>query len=118
MLPVSLGRNESVNHYEEKILEKVIRLEFTMETIKKEVTDIQHQVKATLGELQTERNAWNNTLMTLKENGILSLDNAIQDTKAQIEKEVKQLTDERKTWEQLKGLFYFTMYIVFIIPLT
>lgn len=98
-------------HYEEKLLEKMIRLEFTVENIKKEVKDIQHQVKTTLGELQTERNAWDNKLMTLKESGILSMDNAIQDTKAQIEKEVKKLSDERESWEQLKGLFNFTFYL-------
>ncbi|XP_045191002.2 uncharacterized protein LOC123547815 [Mercenaria mercenaria] len=90
-------------HYEEKLLEKMIRLEIFVEAMKMEIDESRKQVTTTLGNLQTERSStWEKTLLTVKETGVTTLNSVIQETKTQVQEELKVLAAEKERWN--KGL--------------
>ncbi|XP_053388698.1 uncharacterized protein LOC123547813 [Mercenaria mercenaria] len=83
-------------HYEEKLLEKMIRLEISVEAMKKETEESRNQVTTTLGNLQTERSTWKETLLTMKDASITALDTAIQETKTQVQEELNVLAAQKE----------------------
>ncbi|XP_053407965.1 uncharacterized protein LOC128559667 [Mercenaria mercenaria] len=87
-------------HYEEKLLEKMIRLEISVEAMKKEIEESRNQVTTTLGNLQTERNTWKETLLTMKDASITGLDTAIQEAKTQVQEELNVLAAEKERWNK------------------
>ncbi|XP_045191003.1 uncharacterized protein LOC123547816 [Mercenaria mercenaria] len=87
-------------HYEEKLLEKMIRLEISVEAMKKEIEESRNQVTTTLGNLQTERSTWEKTLLTMKDTSVTALDTAIQETKTQVQDELKVLAAEKDRWNK------------------
>ncbi|XP_053407966.1 uncharacterized protein LOC128559668 [Mercenaria mercenaria] len=87
-------------HYEEKLLEKMIRLEISVEAMKKEIEESRNQVTTTLGNLQTERSTWKETLLTMKDASVTALNTAIQETKTQVKDELKVLSAEKERWNK------------------
>ncbi|XP_053406430.1 uncharacterized protein LOC128559232 [Mercenaria mercenaria] len=74
----------------------MIRLEISVEAMKKEIEESRNQVTTTLGNLQTERSTWKETLLTMKDASITALDTAIQETKTQVQEELNVLATEKE----------------------
>ncbi|XP_053388697.1 EMILIN-2-like [Mercenaria mercenaria] len=101
-------------HYEEKLLEKMIRLEISVEAMKKEIEESRNQVTTTLGNLQTERSTWEKTLLTTKDTSVTALDTAIQETKTQVQDELNVLAAEKERWnKELKECVKIPEVVVF-----
>ena len=93
-------------HYEEKLLEKMIRLEISVEAMKKDIDKSRHQVTTALENLQNERNIIEETLRVKSDKISKDLAVAVQDTTATLEEEMKTLEAEREKWQsKLTGLF-------------
>ncbi|XP_053374483.1 uncharacterized protein LOC123553359 isoform X2 [Mercenaria mercenaria] len=75
--------------YEEKLLEKMVRLEFLVENMKKEMKILKNEASTTLGNLQTERKTWENTLMDMKDTSEKEL-NKLADAKEALTKEITE----------------------------
>ncbi|XP_053391064.1 uncharacterized protein LOC128553890 [Mercenaria mercenaria] len=78
----------------------MIRLEISVEAMKKEIEDSRNQVTTNLGNLQTERSTWEETLLTMKDASITALDTAIQETKTQVQEELNVLATEKERWNK------------------
>ena len=90
-------------HYEEKLLEKMIRLEISVEAMKKDIDKSRHQVTTALENLQNERNIIEETLRVKSDKISKNLAVAVQDTTAKVEEKMEA---EREKWQsKLKGLF-------------
>ncbi|XP_045188158.1 uncharacterized protein LOC123546036 [Mercenaria mercenaria] len=78
----------------------MIRLEISVEAMKKEIEESRNQVTTTLGNLQTERSTWKETLLTMKDASITALDTAIQEAKTQVQEELNVLAAEKERWNK------------------
>ncbi|XP_053406431.1 uncharacterized protein LOC123546035 [Mercenaria mercenaria] len=78
----------------------MIRLEISVEAMKREIEESRNQVTTTLGNLQTERSTWKETLLTMKDASITASDNAIQETKTQVQEELNVLAAEKERWNK------------------
>ncbi|XP_053391063.1 uncharacterized protein LOC128553889 [Mercenaria mercenaria] len=78
----------------------MIRLEISVEAMKKEIEESQNLVTTTLSNLQTERSTWEKTLLTMKDASITALDTAIQETKTQVQEELNVLAAEKERWNK------------------
>ncbi|XP_053388620.1 uncharacterized protein LOC128551732 [Mercenaria mercenaria] len=78
----------------------MIRLEISVEAMKREIEESRSQVTTTLGNLQTERSTWEKTLLTMKDASNTALNTAIQETKTQVQEELKVLAAEKERWNK------------------
>ncbi|XP_053391065.1 uncharacterized protein LOC128553891 [Mercenaria mercenaria] len=78
----------------------MIRLEISVEAMKREIEETRNQVKTALGNLQTERGTWEEKLLTMKDASVTALYTAIQETKTQVQDELKVLAAEKERWNK------------------
>ncbi|XP_060596146.1 uncharacterized protein LOC132750219, partial [Ruditapes philippinarum] len=84
--------------YEEKLLEKMIRLEISVEAMKKEIEKSRNQARTTLDDLKEERIIWENDLKAKSDKRSTDLAAAIQETKSTVQEELKTLKVEKDKW--------------------
>ncbi|XP_045176030.2 heavy metal-binding protein HIP-like [Mercenaria mercenaria] len=80
-------------HYEESLLEKMIRTEILVQNMKKEIGDIQNQVRESLANLKEETNTWKTEIETLQENSKTKLAELSEKASSELDKNMQKVDD-------------------------
>ncbi|XP_060602087.1 EMILIN-2-like [Ruditapes philippinarum] len=92
----------------------MIRLEISVEAMKKEIEKSRNQARTTLDDLKEERIIWENNLKAKSDKRSTDLAAAIQETKATVQEQLKTLKIEKDKWNsELKDFVRIPELVLF-----
>jgi hypothetical protein len=80
-------------HYEEKLLEKMIRTEMFVENMKKQIDDIEARVTGALAELKEDTVTWKGEIETMQESSEANLITLQEKAKSELDKNMQAVQD-------------------------
>ncbi|XP_060569749.1 heavy metal-binding protein HIP-like [Ruditapes philippinarum] len=80
-------------HYEEKLLEKMIRTEILVENMKKQIDDIETRVTGTLAKLNEDTVKWKGEIEAMQDNSNTSLQLLQEKAKSDLDKNMQEVQD-------------------------
>lgn len=101
-------------HYEEKLLEKMIRQEISVDAMRKEIETSRNQVETALNTLQNERIIWEKSLQAKSDKSATDLAAVIQETKTKVQEEMTKLENKKTKWNsELKDFVRIQELVLF-----